>query len=238
MWKTFISNLSEIFFPKTCVVCKKDGADLCDDCISLCEILQETYCSYCSTPQIAKNGKNCGHHSQKYLDALFFACDYQNRIANIVIKKFKYGSLAGLAEPLAKMIYLHLLAVGKIKDDFKNFVIIPVPITKNKENLRGFNQSMALANQLSKILDIEIIKNGLIKVKETQTQAQLGKLARQENVLNAFSADKNKINGKDIILIDDVFTTGATCEECAKTLKLAGAKSVIAMTIARESLNS
>lgn len=236
MWKTFISNLSEIFFPKICVVCKKDGADFCDDCINLCEISQEQYCPFCFTPQITKDGKSCGHHNQQYLDALFFACDYQNRIANIVIKKFKYGSLKDLSQPLAKMIYLHLLAVGKNKDDFKNFVIIPVPITKNKENLRGFNQSMVLANALSEILEIPVIKTGLYKIKETQTQAQLGKQERKENVLNVFKANSEQLKNKNIILIDDVYTTGATCNECAKILKQAGAKTVVAMTVARESL--
>jgi ComF family protein len=236
MWKTFISQLSEIFFPKNCVVCKKDGADLCDDCINLCEIFSEQYCPYCSTPQITKNGKSCGHHQNKYLDELYCACDYQNKIANIAIKKFKYGSLQDLSKPLAKMIYLHILAIGKNKNDFKNFIIVAVPITKNKENLRGFNQSLALANALALILEINVMHNGLKKIKETLTQAQLTKNDRKENVLNAFIANGDLVKDKNIILIDDVYTTGSTCQECAKTLKLAGAKTVIAMTVAREHL--
>ena len=239
MWKTFLKELSEIFFPQKCIICQKDGEIFCDDCMHLSDISNQQYCPFCSLPQISKNGARCAKH-KKYLDGLYCPCDYKNKIINTAIKKFKYEpGLKELAMPLAKIIDMHLDYISKNKNDFSEFILIPVPISKQKMKTREFNQSAELAKELAKIFKIPVY-NTLQRAKNTAPQAQLNRNDRLKNIENAFLIDKNKIDivkNKDILLIDDIFTTGSTCEECAKILKTAGAKSVWAMTIARESLN-
>lgn len=112
-------------------------------------------------------------------------------------------------------------------------LILYVPIHKNKLKLRGFNQNYILAKGLSKNLNIQLGENILIKTKDTKNQSSLNRVNRLINLKGAFEvADKYKITGKNILLIDDIFTTGATVSECAQCLRSAGAKSIYVLTVA------
>ena len=100
---------------------------------------------------------------------------------------------------------------------------------------RGYNQSEELAKELSKTLKIPLILNNLIKIRATFPQIKLSAKERQENLKNAFSINNpEELKNKKIFLVDDVYTTGSTMEECAKTLKESGAKQVWGIAIARE----
>ena len=105
--------------------------------------------------------------------------------------------------------------------------IIYVPIHRRKEALRGYNQSELLGDYVSKKLKIPILRNHLLKVKWTKDQNRLGKIERQNNLQNSFKTNNiEDFKGKEILLIDDIITTGATLEECSKSLMESGAKKV------------
>ena len=114
--------------------------------------------------------------------------------------------------------------------------LVPVPIHKNRKRKRGFNQAEVLANHLGKICGIPVL-NALERIKNTESQTKLTREERKQNIVGAFMLAKNMeahIDKQALILIDDVCTTSATLEECARVLKEAGAREVLALTALRE----
>lgn len=118
-----------------------------------------------------------------------------------------------------------------------NVVIASIPLHKDRERRRGYNQSELLARELSKLLQIKYIPNLLMRPKKTIPQFELKKEQRATNIIGAFEMNKKfkkSIQTKNIILIDDIATTGATLRECAKTLKRGGVGKVVGVTLAHE----
>lgn len=227
--------LLDIFFPKFCANCQREGTYLCADCFSLIDLADRQYCPFCAIPKETINGKPCNScKKSKFLDGLFSAADYKNSIVKKLIKDFKYEPyVKDLARTLSFIIISFLLNLEN-KPDFGGFSIVPIPLHIKKMKKRGFNQSEELAKELSKDLEIPFLNNILERIKNTTSQAELSKEERIINASNAFICRNPKtIKDKKILLIDDVFTTGSTMEECAKTLKQSGAKEVWGMTIAR-----
>ena len=114
--------------------------------------------------------------------------------------------------------------------------LVPVPIYKSRQRRRGFNQAEVLAKHLGKICGIPVL-NALVRTKNTKSQTKLTREERKQNILDAFTLAKNmeaQIKKQAVILIDDVCTTSATLEECAKILRAAGAREVLALTALRE----
>lgn len=164
---------------------------------------------------------------------MFSAASFGNKIVKEAIHKFKYGYIKDLSLPLSILILNHLQIIGLQID--RTFIIIPVPITDKKKRRRGFNQSEEMAKTISEATGIPLLTDALIKTKETLPQMELKRDERLENIKNCFKIKKEReIKDKMIILLDDVYTTGSTMEECAKTLKQAGAREVWGLTAARE----
>ncbi len=230
----FIKNLLlDILFPKFCIGCGKEGSYLCKDCLSLIEIIEYQFCPVCGKRII--NGKICETCKKKTnLNGLYFAVSYQNQLVKKLITQFKYKPFIKQLSPiLSFLIITHLSALNKT--DFSEFSLIPVPLSKKRLKWRGFNQSKEIAKELSKYLKIPVLDNTLFRKKETVPQTKLKKEQRKENIKQVFLCDKQKLKeNKKILLIDDVYTTGATMEECAKVLKQAGVKEVRGIVIARE----
>ena len=114
-------------------------------------------------------------------------------------------------------------------------IIIPVPISKKRNKERGYNQSLLIAREIAKNENVKLRNNVILKVKNNNTQSKLNKEERAENVKNVYKITNNKeIIDKNILLIDDIFTTGATLNECSKMLKQASAKKVDVLTIAKD----
>ncbi len=123
------------------------------------------------------------------------------------------------------------LMVGALKD--KDFdMIIPVPLHSSRLFEREYNQSIWLGEKISKIMGIKLFRNCLIRIKNTKSQGTQSAKGRKRNIKNAFKC-QNKIDGKSVLLIDDVFTTGSTANECARELMKNGAKRVIVLTLLR-----
>jgi len=113
-------------------------------------------------------------------------------------------------------------------------MIIPVPLHKKRYAERGFNQATLLARELKKVIQVPVKTKRLARAKNTPHQARLNREGRLKNVENAFRIlSPEKIQGKQILLVDDVYTTGATMQTCAEVLLEAGAKDVYGWTLAR-----
>jgi len=212
--KNFLLNL---FYPKYCFLCQREGTYLCQDCLSTLEI--------------------SGFHqkfSTENLSDLYFATSYQKPLIKNLIQSFKYKPFVKeLADNLSSLIIEHFQLLEK-PPDFADFILIPVPMEKKKLKWRGFNQAEEIGKELSKFFRISLLNNVLAKIKETPAQVDLSEEERKENIRNAFSIKNGgQILGRKILLVDDIYTTGSTLTECAKVLKEAGAKEIIGIVIAR-----
>jgi ComF family protein len=118
--------------------------------------------------------------------------------------------------------------------DFRTDLIVPVPLHKKRLRQRGFNQAILLGEILSQQSGIPLQRNNLQRIRWTEPQVNLSAAARPGNVKGAFAvADSGAITGKNVLLIDDVYTTGCTVSECSRVLKNAGAAGVAVLTVAR-----
>jgi len=213
-WEKVKNFLLDLLFPKFCFGCQREGTFLCQDCLSTIEIFR-----------FHKKLKT------KFLDDLFVATEYKNAIVKKMILSFKYDPFVKeLKKDLANLIKVHFQLLDE-KFDFSDFVLIPIPLDKKRLRWRGFNQAQEIGKELANFFKIPLISDCLVKKKSTLPQAELSEKERKENLKGAFIIEK-KVRGKKILLIDDVFTTGATMEEAAKTLKEAGAEKVVGIVVA------
>jgi competence protein ComFC len=227
--KTFVLDT---LFPISCLSCGMEGTFICVDCKMLLKTLEHQRCIVCQKPTpfgLTHTGCQTPHGA----DGLISFYDYHDdKMAKIIIAG-KYSFIPAAYEVLAAMI------AQKIKQQFpnlltSNFFLTPIPLNNSRKRWRGFNQAEVLCQELSKQLILPCI-SVLVRGKSTKTQKDLKKEQRQKNMQDAFILAKNAaIRGKNIILVDDVTTTGATLQEAAKILKRNGAKKVICLTIARD----
>jgi len=209
----------EIFFPKFCLGCQREGDYLCPDCKATLEI-----------SEIHQSPPAGG------LKDLYFALDYQKPLIKKSVKLFKYEPFVKeLAKPLSSLIIEHFLLLEK-QPDFGDFILIPIPLEKKKMKWRGFNQAEEIGKELSKFLKIPLLNNILLKTRETLPQVELTGKERKENMKGAFLVQNNDlIKNKKILLVDDIYTTGSTMKEAARVLKEAGGKEIIGIAVARAS---
>jgi ComF family protein len=224
-----MKNLLDLIFPKQCIVCKKEGVYLCEDCLSMINI---NPFKYCLCEKIRKEDK-CENCKNRSLDKIYSASSLNDKIVRLAIHKFKYSHIKELSVPFAFLILRHLQIVKCQIDDF---ILMPIPLSDKKKKKRGFNQSEEIAKVISEATKIENDFNCIIKIKDNKSQTELTKKERFENVKNTFKIVKN-VKNKNILLLDDVYTTGATMEECAKSLKESGASKVWGVTVAREMID-
>ena len=234
--------LLDLFFPKFCLGCQKEGTYLCDDCRTLLDIAEYDYCLCEQNPTRLPQGQKLGKCSKcqaKSLSGLYFALSYKEKaLTKKLIYQFKYPPyIKDLSKTLASILIEHFVISGKNTDEiWENSVLIPVPLDNKKIKTRGYNQSEELANELSKVLKVPVISNVLIKTKFTKPQMESTKEEREKNLQGAFVIKKpfDFAQGKKIFLVDDVYTTGSTMQECAKVLREAHAKQVWGICLARE----
>ncbi len=221
----------DIFFPKVCVGCGLEGVYLCFDCAGRIERIQTPTCPECG--RINRYGEfcqNCKRRLNLSLDGLIVSARYDQGPTKEMIHELKYGGLAELAPMLGELICQRLrykLPRGDL------LWVVPVPLHPRKEKERGFNQAELLARYLSNELELHG-SLALERTRYTDPQAKLSGTKRRTNITDAFRiADAESIEGKTILLVDDVATTLSTLNECAKVLKEAGAKKVWGVVVAR-----
>ena len=146
------------------------------------------------------------------------------------VHQLKYQNLRAIAPDLAA-----LLAEYLADNPVPGKVLVPVPLHRKRLRERGYNQSELLVRELSRLIKMPVFTDCLIRVKQTPPQARTAALEeRQHNVADAFSCLDRRLQGKQVLLIDDVSTSGATLDSCAVALKAGGAASVWGLTLARE----
>lgn len=230
-----LTALLDIFFPRICAVCEKDIADgpLCGTChTAFCsKEIRSPLCVKCGDPFISKEGTDraCGKclTIKVPFNLARSSFVYDGAVAES-IHRLKYTGKVILAYPLGALM-ASCAEVLPIKPD----VVVPVPLHIERLKARGFNQSLMLAKIVAKRLGVKTDCSNLKRIRPTLPQIGLKHDERAENVAGAFKViDSLVFKNKKILLIDDVFTTGATIKECAKTLKKAGAI-VNILTLAR-----
>ncbi|HAO64601.1 TPA: hypothetical protein DCQ44_01310 [Candidatus Taylorbacteria bacterium] len=193
-----------------------------------------------SITDAAKIQKNDGDQSIKYPSPAYSFFAYRTEAVRSMIWRLKYRCDMSVAAIFGKNIHDHLceeLAELSVWSNFRDPLLIPIPISKKKLRLRGFNQSAALCKALATIDENRFFvyaPNVLNKVKDTKSQARVkDKRSRLENLKDSFAVkDNSSINNRNIILLDDVLTTGSTLTEATNTLKKSGAGNIIWLTIA------
>jgi len=234
-----LDTILNIIFPVNCVVCGKRGFDLCFKCLS-------------DSPPAERESAN-------WIFPLF---DYRHPPIKKSIWLLKYKGKKRLASVFAEILYgriIEELSDLQMIENFKDAILIPIPLSKRRYRERGYNQAELICRKLMEIQkrnyptppsaplsllrrgaggevneNFSFEKNVLIKIKETEHQVKIKERRdRLKNLADSFSVKNPElIKGKNIILIDDVLTTGATLTEAKKILKLYGAKKVIAFTVA------
>lgn len=177
----------------------------------------------CSPDQICLS---CRQHAPRFDQAL--SIGYFEGSLREAIHQFKYRPCRSLGKPLANWMAAHIRPMVNID------AIIPIPLHKIRLRERGFNQSLLLASEIGNTFKIPICYDNLARIRATRPQVELSGKDRINNVLGAFSLLRPaEVSSRTILLVDDVFTTGATINECAAVLKDAGAAHVTALTTAR-----
>lgn len=232
MLKNYISALKNIFFPKLCFYCQNLSNDyLCKSCYEKIEFLYPPLCKFCSQPigdnktNICKQCRSLQYHYDKIISIAF----YKEPLKHL-IHLFKYKYYDFLAEFLAKLMIEHLTKIGI--NLFFYDLIISVPIHKLKLKEREYNQTQLLAKYLSNYFKISFKDDIIYEVKNRPSQTSLDAKRRQENIKDSFLVSKN-LKGKKIILVDDIFTTGSTLNECSKLLKAQGAEVILGITLCK-----
>ncbi len=229
--------LIDLFFPKFCLSCQKEGDWVCEDCKTFLNILEHQYC-LCDIPKRMPFARKCKNCQYKTLSGLYCALNYkENYISKNLILKLKYPPfIKTLNKTLADLIASHIyLSETNPKDVFLDSVLIPIPLYKKKMKYRGFNQTFEIAKEISQRFKVKMEINNLVKIKETLSQTNLTKEQRERNIQNSFFCNSpEKIKNKKVFLVDDVYTTGSTMEEAAKILKESGAEGVWGIVVARE----
>jgi len=227
------SFILDILFPRYCLNCGCERSYLCQDCLATLDILESNFCLCKKSSRLPQAGK-CKRCQSEKLNGLYFALSYQNNLVQKLIQQFKYEPfIKELAKSLASLIITHFQLLNN-KLDFSEFVLTPIPLDKKKLKQRGFNQAEEIGKELSNFLKIPLMSNVLLKIKETLPQIELSEEEREENIKGVFSVRNNElVSNKKILLVDDVYTTGSTMEEGAKTLKESGAKEVWGVVVAR-----
>ncbi len=213
MARKFINTFLNFLFPQKCLGCGKNEFLLCEKCLKRIDY-----------PTLIKD-KN-----------IWSATDYNDPLAQKVIWLLKYRKIKSAAEPLAELIYERLMEASlPIGSEASKYILIPIPLSPKRLKERGFNQTELISELLSKKSNFPVCKNVLIKIKETGSQVSLkDRIKRLENLKGSFSLKNPElIKGKNIILIDDVSTTGATINEAMKVLREAKPRKIIALVVAR-----
>ncbi len=222
-------------FPPSCMSCKQilpmqksiwRRDKLCGDCRILFEKLEPPCCPRCGHPQDESAVYCSACHNKKFAFTGSRAMFPYKGIIRDIIHGVKFKSNKRAAVGLGK------LWASSVDDFPPADFLAPVPMYPKKIRKRGFNQSEVLAKELSAEFKIPLAKNLLKRTKDTPPQSGLSIREREENVRGVFTVNKNfNIKGKRIILIDDIFTTGASLNSCAEALIKAGSENVSCMTL-------
>ena len=170
-------------------------------------------------------------NTSSYFDEHIYLFQYSGEIRNMILN-YKFREKSYIYSTFVELIKNNEKICAQIK---KYDIIMPVPISKKRLNTRGYNQSALIARKIAKTLNMCYEENILVKIKDNKPQSEMGQEKRKSNVKDVYTIkNKEKIYQKKILLIDDIFTTGNTVNECAKVLIENYASSVGVFSIAKD----
>lgn len=215
------TKIMDTVFPKhlKCIFCGDELEDLnhfdcCEKCFKSLPKIDEDCCVRCGDkmPELSSGVcENC-HANNFSFDLARSVFVYDDKVRPVVYK-LKYNSAKYLVEPLAYFLYTKLAEIG-----WKIDIVTSIPLHKNRVKARGYNQAKELALQMSKFADLPY-KDLAVRGVDNPSQTSLTFSARKDNVKDIFSLNKEDAKGKNILIIDDIYTTGATVDEMAKLLR-------------------
>ncbi len=229
-----IGKIINVLYPYKCIVCEKTligNKQLCKECEGQIHIIKEPRCVKCGKSLIDQEKLYCTDCKtiQRCFDKAVAIFDYSGKLKKS-IKRFKYDNVrvyGNFYGEVAVNIY------GKQIEQWKIDAIVPVPIYKKKQVKRGYNQALVFGKALSKYTGIPLQEQLLIRIKDTVPQKDLADTMRYINLKDAFAIDRDKLgSAKNILLVDDIFTTGSTLDACSRILKKTGVKKVYGLCIA------
>lgn len=205
-WRSFVDCL----FPVYCVECEREGEWWCRECRPV-KLVKPNF--FVTDPPL--NG------------AFFIFRYHHNNAVSRLIQQFKYQQGHAMSELWRDTVPL------SIPIEIRDAEVVPVPLFSHRARERGYNQAEIIADSLATQWNLKLDKKLLERVRATKQQAKLSKIERQENVQAAFGVGSGDRVPECVLLVDDVYTTGATMTECARVLKEAGAKRVFGYVLAR-----
>ena len=222
-----IWRLIDLIFPPSCAGCGKPGVLWCAECQEKVTRIKLPYCEKCGEP-IEKSGlcKRCQARLPRYEQLISYA-QFEGSIRN-AIHRLKYRRDIALGLLFSEFLYGLLERM-----EWEIDKIVPVPLGNIRLSERGYNQSSLIAKPLAMKCQLEFDGRALFRVRDTVSQVGLSYKERRANVKDAFVAKQDHVVNKNVLLIDDVATSGATIEACTDALLEAGANKVYGLTVAR-----
>lgn len=233
----------DLFFPKKCLGCGRWGEYFCADCLNYILLKESRICPVCLKNSYGgKTHPGCQRQGPRSLNGLTSVFSYKGIIEK-AIKKLKYRFVSSIAYDLIELFF-SIAGEDKYFVKFarqKGVILVPVPLHPRRFRWRGFNQAELLGKMIADNLEICFMPDLLKRIKRTKPQTELKKKKRLENVKNAFEFNSKKypsilvrrLADLNILIFDDLFTTGATLKECCRILKKSGIKNVWGLTLAR-----
>jgi ComF family protein len=237
--RELLHDASDIIFPPQCLACTEiinqpSDQVFCSACLEKIRFITGSLCPICGLPFLDSPAEShiCGNclDTKPYFTQARAVASFESIIMD-TIHKFKYGRNISVGSALGSF-----MASFSFPDfDFCEYsLLLPVPLHIKRLRERGFNQSLLLAKEMGNKYKLPVNFSLLKRCNFTLTQTGLNKAERETNIKGAFIVtDKKKITGENVILIDDVYTTGSTINECAKVLFEAGTQKVAALTLSR-----
>jgi ComF family protein len=219
----------DLLFPQWCVGCGREGVFICGKCLTTLSRIEPPLCPLCGRPQL--QGLLCDACAGWEADIEGIRSPYKfDGVLRQAIHEFKYKNLRALAPVLAQLMNEYIL-----ENHLSAEVLVPVPLHNKRLRERGYNQSTLLAKELGRLTGLPVNENCLTRSHYHLPQAKTSNVQeRRQNVRDAFLCCNDSLKDNDILLVDDVATSGATLNACASVLKAKGVRSVRGLTLARE----
>lgn len=224
-----MEKIINALFPPKCMFCGCVGDVFCENCISNCLLLLEQRCIVCDKPSIdGMTHKYC--YKTGMPTQILSVFIYGGNVRGC-IRKSKYSSKIFMC--LKRLSFEGINLAYEWGYNFKDFIIVSIPVSKEKQKLRGFNQVDVISKSFSKKFKLDIDNSLLKRIRDTKSQHSSSRKQRFKNVSNSFLSNANA-GGKKILLIDDIATTGATFLEASKVLYQNGALEVRCFSLSKK----
>lgn len=215
--------LLDLVFPPTCVGCGRVGRWICEACWGRVPWDADGSCQLCGRPWLSSSCAHCGRVPTS-LDATIAVARFDG-VAREAVHALKYHGHHAISSLLGRLMAAAMPAL-------EISVVTPVPLHRSRRRQRGYDQAALLARHVARALDVPLDAGLLTRTRATQDQVGLDGEARRLNLDGAFTAE-SRVAGEDVLLIDDVFTTGATMETAAACLREMGARRVVGLAFAQ-----